>query len=362
MLKKLDLYIIKKYLTSFFFTIILITMVSVVIDLSERIAKFISQPCTLHEIVFDYYLNFIPYINGQLWPLFALIAVIFFTSRIANDSEIIAILSSGVSYYRILVPYIVASSIIAGLFWYGKNYLIPRSTKIKNEFESTYLTHSQKQVLSSNVHFFVSPNEKVYIRYYKAKDSTAHSFRLERIEDGKLTYLLKAQKLKLKELPDKWTTDNYEERYFNGDNERYIIHKKTMLDTVFGFTPNDFVRHSKQKEMMTSGDLREFIEIERSRGLGAAKKYETELHRRSADPFTIIILTLIGFAVSSRKIRGGVGLNLALGIILGASFVVVAQFSETFSTNLSMSPALGAWMPNIIFFIIALVLIKKNSR
>lgn len=362
MFKKLDAYLIKKYLSSFFFTIILISMVSVVIDLSERIAKLISQPCTLHEIVFDYYLNFIPYINGQLWPLFALIAVIFFTSRIANDSEIIAILSSGVSYYRILVPYLIASSIIAGLFWYGKNYLIPRSTKVKNEFETQYFTKSMKQVLSSNVHFFVNPNEKVYIRYYKEKDSTAHSFRLERIENGKLTYLLKASKLKLKELPDKWTTDSYEERYFDGDKEQYVIHKKTKLDTVFGFTPNDFVRHSKQKEMMTSGDLREFINIEKSRGLGAAKKFETELHRRNADPFTIIILTLIGFAVSSRKIRGGVGLNLSIGIILGALFVVIAQFSETFSTNLSMPPALGAWMPNIIFFIIAILLLRKNSR
>lgn len=362
MIKKIDLYIIKKYLTAFFFTIILITMVSVVIDLSERIAKFLSMDCTWQEVIFDYYLNFIPYINGQLWPLFALIAVIFFTSRIANDSEIIAILSSGVSYYRILVPYLIASGIIASLFWYGKNYVIPRSTKIKNEFESKYITRSQKTVLSSNVHFFVNPDEKVYIRYYKQKDSTAHSFRLERIIDGKLTYVLKTNKLKLIEPPDRWGAKSYEERFFDGDRERFVIHKEAELDTTFGFTPDDFVRHSKQMEMMTTSDLREFISIERSRGLGTAKKFETELHRRNADPFTIIILTLIGFAVSSRKIRGGVGLNLAIGIVLGAIFVVVAQFSETFSTNLSLSPALGAWMPNIIFFVIAILLLRKNSK
>ncbi len=362
MLKKIDRYIIGKYLSSFFFTIVLITMVSVVIDLSERIAKFLSQDCTWQEVVFDYYVNFIPYINGQLWPLFALIAVIFFTSRIASDNEIIAILSSGVSYNRVLVPYLIASSIIAALFWYGKNYVIPRSTKIKNEFESKYISRNQKKVLSNNVHFFLSPTEKVYIRYYKQKDSTAHSFRFERIENGKLVYVLKAGKLKLKELPNRWSTSKYEERFFDGNKERFIKHDKTELDTTFEFTPDDFVRHSKQMEMMTSDKLKEFIDVERTRGLGTAKKFETEMHRRNADPFTIIILTLIGFAVAARKARGGIGLNLAVGIILGAGFVVLAQFSETFSTNLSLHPALGAWMPNIIFFLVALYLLSKGQK
>lgn len=336
-------------------------MVSIVISVSERLDKFLNQDCTLHEIIFDFYLNFIPWINGQLWPLFALISVIFFTSRLANDSEIVAILSSGVSFKRLMVPYLISSCLLAAMFWYGKNYLIPRSTKVKNEFESKYFSKLQKQTLSNNVHFYVNPNEKVYIRYYKERDSTAYSFRLERFKEGNLVYILKSPKLKLKETPNVWTMQGYEERYFTGTSESFNLQKETHIDTALNFTPDDFVRHTKQMEMMTTSDLKDFIEIEKSRGLGSAKQFVTELQSRNASPFTLIILTMIGFALSSRKIRGGMGLNLAIGVVLGSLYVVLAQFSLVFANTLFSDSSIGVWIPNIIFSTVAVFLLFRAS-
>ncbi len=363
MLKKLDWYIIKKYLSTFFFTVLMITMVAIVIDISDRIDKFIDQPCTLNEIIFDYYLPFIPWINGLLWPLFAMMAVIFFTSRLARDSEIISILSAGVSYRRILVPYIIAGSFIAGLLWIGANYVIPNSTKKKNEFESKYISKAQNQTLSNDVHFFLSETEKVYIRYYRKKDSSAHTFRHETFDlEGNLVQTIKASKLKLREYPDKWTLEGYEKRWFNGDKERIFKGGRDKLDTTFNFSPDDFVRHSKQMEMMTTDDLKEFIQIERSRGIGAAKKFEVELYKRTADPFTIIILTLLGVVFASRKARGGMGIHLALGVITGSLYVVLSKFSVTFSNNMSLSPLLGVWIPNIFFGILAIYLLTRAQK
>ena len=362
MLKTLDRYIIKKYLSTFLFTVFLITMVSMVIDFSEKIAKFLDQPLTAKQIIMDYYLPFIPWINGLLWPLFALIAVIFFTSRMARNSEIMSMLNAGVSFRRLMVPYMIAGFVIAGALWVLNNYVIPRSSKLKIEFEAEYLRKSQRSTMSYDVHFFLDPNSKVYIRYYRERDSSAQTFRLEKYSDGRLNYLLKANRLKLKELPNLWTLKDYEIHTINGLEEEMLVGAGQSMDTVFNFTPRDFIRYSKQMEMMTSADLIEFIYIEKSRGLGTAKKFQIELHRRTADPVTVLILTLIGVAVASRKVRGGMGFHLAIGVILGAAFVVLSKFSVTFANNLSLSPGLGVWIPNGIFLAIALYLGFKAQK
>lgn len=337
-------------------------MIAITIDFFEKVDKFMRDNVTTQEIIFDYYLNFIPWINGLLWPLFAMLAVIFFTSRMAKDSEIIAILSSGVSYYRMLLPFMVAASIIAGLLWLGNNYVIPNSTKIKNEFESKYIKKSNKQTLSNDIHFFTNPNEKVYIRYFRLRDSTPQNFRLERFADHQLVYLLKARSLKLKERPNLWTLNNYEIHTFDGIKEKLIVGKGEKMDTTLNFAPEDFIRYTKQMEMMTTGDLRKYIAAEQSKGIDTAKKFLVELHRRTADPFTILILTLLGVAVASRKVRGGMGFHLAAGVVLGASFVIISKFSTTFSSNLSLSPAIGVWLPNMVFAVIAFVMIWRTQK
>lgn len=362
MFKKIDLYIIRKYLGSFFFTMLLISLMAVVIDFSEKINRFIDAELGIGQILGEYYLNFLPWINGMMWPLFSLIAVIFFTSRLAKNSELIAFLSSGVSFNRIMVPYLVAASIIAGILWVGKNYLIPHSCKIKNDFESEYLRKNSKKTLNNDIHFFLSPDEKLYIRYYRRSDTTAQSFRLERFEDNRLVEVLKAERLVFKEKPNVWTLQDYSIRSFAGLDEELVISDGEKKDTVLDLTPEDFIRNTKLMENMTTRDLNAYIDRERERGLGDAKAFLIEKHLRNSQPFTILILTIIGFAISSRKVRGGMGLHLAIGIILGAAFVIVSKFAATFSNNLSLSPALGAWLPNILFGLIALYIVQRSQK
>lgn len=362
MLKKLDIYIIKKYLSTFVFTILMITMIAIAIDFFEKINKFLVDTVTTREIIFEYYLNFIPWINGLLWPLFAMLAVIFFTSRMASDTEIVAMLSAGISYKRIMRPLLIAACVIAVAHWVGKNYLIPKSNKIKGEFESEHIRRSNKQTLDDNTHFFLNPNEKVYIKYFRRSDSTANTFRYEKFEEGKLIYILKARKLDFKEMPNLWTLKDYEYHKFDGLKEEMVIMHGETMDTTFNFTPKDFFRYSNQMEMMSTSDLRQFINEEEKRGIDTAKKFKTELYSRSADPFTIIILTIMGFAIASRKTRGGMGFHLASGVILGSAFVIIQKFSMTFSINLGLYPMLGAWIPNIVFGIITVFLVRNAQK
>ncbi len=360
-MKKLDLYIIKKFLGTFFYSVLLITLVSIVIDFSEKIEKLLDRP-TFYEIVFEYYLNFIPWINGLLWPLFALLSVVFFTSRMAKNSEIISMLSSGMSYRRILLPYFIGSSFLAALLWIGNNYIIPRSSKIKNDFETEYFWKGNNKTLGNNIHCYLNPEEKIYIRYYRKKDSSGQTFRFERFKDKDLSYIIKAKKIKIKEAPNTWTLFDYEKRTFNGLDESILVAKGESMDTTLNLTPKDLIRNINLMENMSSSELRSFINVEKERGLGTAKKFTIELHRRTADPFTIIILTILGVAIASRKVRGGLGIHLALGIVAGACFVIISRFSVTFAHNLNIPPALGIWVPNILFTILAFVLVSRAQK
>ncbi len=361
-MKILDWYIVKKYLSTFFFTILLITMIAITIDYFERVDKFMNSSLTAKEIITDYYFHFIPWINGLLWPLFALLAVIFFTSRLAKNSEIISILSAKVSYARLIRPYMIGAGILATLLWLGNNYVIPRSNRLKNEFESQYIRASSKQTLDHNIHFWLSPNEKVYIRSFSSSDTVGRTFRLERFADDKLVYVLKANKIKFKKPPDVWRLESYERRTFTDNSESLTRYDDAFLDTTFNFIPEDFTRYTKQMEMMNTSDLRAFLKYEKDKGLDSGKKYEIELYRRTADPCTIFILTLIGVAVASRKVRGGMGFHLAAGIVIGAIFVILSKFSTTFSTNMSLPPLIGVWIPNIIFSVIAAYLVKTAQK
>ncbi len=361
-MKILDWYIIKKYLSTFFFTMMLITMIAITIDYFERVDKFINAELSAKEIIMEYYLHFVPWINGLLWPLFALLAVIFFTSRMAKNSEIISILSAKVSYARFIRPYMIAGGILALLLWVGNNYVIPKSNRLKNEFESEYIYKSAKTTLNHNIHFWLSPTEKVYIRSYTTSDSSGRTFRLERFVDNKLVYALKANKIKFIGLPNKWKLEGYEIRTFNDMSENLILKPTEHKDTTFSFVPKDFTRYTKQMEMMNTSDLREFLKYEQEKGLNSGKKYSIELYRRTADPFTIFILTLIGVSVASRKVRGGMGFHLAAGVVIGAVFVIISKFSMTFSTNLALPPGIGVWIPNMFFSVVAFFLVKNAQK
>ncbi len=333
-----------------------------VIDFSEKVEKFLNEEISWKEIVFDYYVNFIPWINGLLWPLFVLIAVIFFTSRLAKNSEIISVLAAGVSYRRLLVPYLVSAFILSTILWIGNNYIIPNSTEVKNTFENTYIWRGNQKTLNENVHFFINPNEKAFVRYFRLRDSTMIDFRAETFEEGKLVKILKAKRLTYKTASDTWELRDFTVRKFDGLNEQYEEVNGQSVDTTFAFTPEDFIRYSNDMEMMTTKELKEFIDYERDKGIGNSKKYLVEYYRRTADPFTIIILTIIGVSLASRKVRGGLGINLALGLILGSLFVLISKFSITFAYGQTLTPLIGIWIPNIIFTGVAIFLFFKAQK
>lgn len=340
----------------------LITVVSIVINYSENVHRFINAEVGFITVMKDYYIYYIPWINGLMWPLFSLIAVIFFTSRLAKSTEIVATLSSGISIYRLLVPYIIAGSLIASLLWVGKNYIIPHSNKVKHTFESDVLNKSHKKTLINDIHFFIGPEEKVYIKKYIKRDTSVLVFRVEKFSEGKLVEVLRAEKLSFKAEPKTWTIKNYDIRKINGLNESIFVAQGEELDTTFNLTPEDFTRNTKGMENMTTIDLIDYIDRKQKSGIGVEKNFIVEYHLRNAQPFAIIILTIIGFAVASRKVRGGMGLHLAIGVIIGSCYVVISQFSSTFSNNLSLSPGLGAWIPNIIFGLVAIYLLFKAQK
>ncbi len=368
MLKKLDQYIIVKYLKTFFFTVLIFTMVSVIIDFSNQVDNFLEEACTLEEILVDYYLAFIPWINGLLFPLFALIAVIFFTSRMAYNSEIISILNAGVSFRRMMVPYLVASSLICVLHLIGNHYIIPLGNKYKVDFEHTYIYKSEDKGQTRDVHLLLGKDEanntqsKAYIRFYRKRDTSAKDLILEQFKDNRLTYRLKAKSAEWLSPPNHWRLKDYEVRTFDDTSEEMIFGIRQTIDTALNLYPEDFVFYENDKLTLTTPELRRAIALEKQRGVKTTKSYAIEIFRRTAEPFTIIIVTLIGMVIASRKVRGGMGLHLALGIALGASYVFLSKFSTTFATNQTLPAVIAVWVPNIIFSGILIFLISKAQK
>ena len=341
---------------------LLITLVAMVVDFPERIDKFLSGPMTLNEILFDYYLNFIPWINGLLWPLFALLSVIFFTSRMAKDTEFVAMLSSGINYYRILVPFLIGGAIITVIHLFSNNVVIPRSTKIKGEFENKYLYESQKKILSDNVYFYLDPHTVTYFRYYRKRDTSALDFRLENYDSNKLVNVIVADRISLKKEPNTWTIHGYYIRKIKKMNEQLEVKRGEQMDTVLNLYPNDFVHYDNLPMLMTSGEMRDYIEYEKQKGLSSAIKLEVELQRRNADPVSILFLTMLGFGIAARKSREGIGWNLALGVAVGGLYVVASKFSITFANSLDIDPILSVWLPNIIFGIVSIVAVFLGQK
>ena len=361
-IKILDRYIFLKYISTFFFTVLLFTMISVVIDFSEKVEDFLHESCTAHEIIFDYYVNFIPHINWLLWPLISLISVIFFTSRLAHNSEIISVLNAGISFKRLQYSYLSAAFLITAIHLLGNHYLIPQANKKRLKFEHTYIYKNSDQGKTENVHLFVGSDTKVYLRFYNKSDKTARDFRLEKFKGPNLIYLLKAKSASWNEKKESWTLSNTEERSFNGLKETIKIDRSGSKDIKINLFPSDFVKYQNQKEMQTSGELLAYIAKQDERGSGIGKPFEIEFHRRTADSASIIILTLIGVAVAARKVRGGMGLHLAIGIGLGALYVFLSRFSITFAQNDSLPSVIGVWIPNIMFIAVSIYLNLKAQK
>lgn len=363
MLKIIDRYILRRYLLTFFFIVILMSMLAVVIDFAEKVEDF-TQPDgpTTNEVIFDYYLNFIPYITSLLFPLYALIAVIYFTSRMAANSEIIAIIGNGVNFYRLLFPYLLGAFIISGIHFYANHYIFPISNKSRTQFENTYIWKHNFKGPTENIHLFSSKNEEIYIQHYNRRDSTARNFSLMRYDSTGLErpYTLSAHRIKLIAYPNTWRIFDYHIRYVDGLDER--IEKGSQMDTTLNLRSADLAKRDNWKDAMTSPRLSEYISEELEKGSGMVLPFQVEYYRRSADPFTIIVLTIIGLSISSRKTRGGMGWDLVIGMIISSLYIFMTKFSMTFSTHGGLPPILGVWVPNAIFSVVAVYMLLNAQK
>ncbi len=357
----IDRYIIKNFLNTFFFAVLIFTMVAIVIDFSERIDDFLEGTMSLKRIIFEYYLNFIPQINAMLWPLFTLLSVIFFTSRLANNSEILSILNSGASFQRIMRPYLIAASGLAFIHLIGNHFIIPNANRIKVNFENQFVYTHDRDSKHDNIHLFLNKDTKIFIKYSTLSDSIVHGFGMERFdENGQLEDELTADLARWVTESQSWKMENVRTRHFDGLNETF--QQFARKDTVIALHPRDLVRRDNLKTTMITPRLIQFINEERAKGTGAYMSYRVEAHRRSSESFSIIILTCIGMAVAARKTRGGMGLHLATGSVIGALFIVTTRFAGTLSTNAGLHPFWGAWLPNILFTFVVIYLVKKAQQ
>ncbi len=359
MIKKLDIYIIKKFLGTFFFAIVLIISIAVVFDITERIDDFIEKSISFEEIIFDYYFNFIPYFINLFTALFTFIAVIFFTSKMAYDTEIIAILSSGVSFRRMLWPYFVSALLIAVFSFMLNAYIIPPANKGRNDFSEKYL-QSPYRNYDRDIHRQVEPGVFVYMERYNVSNQVGYKFSMEKFIDGQLVSKLMADYVKWDEETEKWTAHNYYIRHTDGLNEELLKGKE--VDTVLNLTPSNFNFRNQIIESMTSPELNRFIEQERQLGVENVEAYLIEKHRRWSDPFSVFILALIGVSLSSRKVRGGSGLHIGVGLALSFTYILFMRVTSQFAIKGSLDPMLASWIPNMVYAVIGMVLYRMAPK
>jgi lipopolysaccharide export system permease protein len=356
--KIIDWYIIKKFLGTYIFTILLIIAVAVTLDINTKIDSFIKNSAPTHAIVFDYYLNFIPYFVNAFSPLFVFIAVIFFTSKLADDSEIIAMLSSGLSFDRLVRPYMISAAVIALSTLFLNSYVIPPGNIKRIEFENKYV-RNKKIDYGRNIQFQVEPGVIAYFDQFDNFTSMGRSFSLDRFNDKELVSRLTARSITW-DSAYHWSISDYVIRDFVGMREKITAGDK--IDTVLTIVPSDFMIQINDSEKMTTPQLKTYINRQKKRGIGNIQLFEIEYYKRYAMVFSAFILTIIGVSLSSRKIKGGMGLNIGIGFLLSFSYVLFMQVSSSFAVSGLMSSFVAVWIPNIMFSFIAVYLYKKAPR
>lgn len=356
MFKILDGYIIRKFLGTYVFAIILILAITIMFDINEKLDAFLKAP--LKATVFDYFVNFLPYFANQFSPLFTFIAVIFFTSKLADNSEIIAMLSSGMSYRRFMRPYLVSATVIAIATYLLSAYIIPPANVKRIEYTNTYVKNKRVDY-GTNIQMKVADSEIAYMSRYDALTKTGYKFSLEKFDKKKLVSRLTAQQIRWDTLYN-WQVRDYMIRDFSGTRE--TIQRGTTLDTVIPFEPRDFLIAKNDHETMSTPALQEYIKRQKERGFANIKSFEIENHRRYAMCAAAFILTVIGMSLSSRKVKGGMGLNIGIGLVLSFSYILFMTVTSTFAVSGLTSPLVAMWIPNILYLIIAALLYRKASR
>lgn len=351
MLRIIDRYIIGKFLGTFFLTLSLILSIAIVFDISEKIEDFISEGATAEEIIFDYYLNFIVYYGNLFSSMIVFIATIFFTSRLTANSEIVAILTGGVSFRRLMWPYFISATIIAGLSFGLGHYVIPKTNVKRIQFQKTYIDNREDDRFK-DIHRQIKPGHIIYFNSYNSVRKSGTQFSYEVFEDNQLRYKLKADFVKLDTATGQWALDRWAEREISPEGEEQLRTGRRK-DTIFEFKASEIVPRLYTVEMMDTPELNEFIDAEKLRGSENINFYLIEKYRRTSWPIATYVLVLIGVSISSKKTRGGLGLNVAIGLVVCVAYIFFMQVSTTFATLGNFSPLMAVWLPNIIFSFIA---------
>lgn len=357
-MKRLDWYIIRKFLGTFFFSIVLILSIAIVFDLTEKMDDFFENQVPLREIILDYYLPFIPYYTNMFSSLFIFISVIFFTSKLAGNSEIIAMMAAGVSYHRLMLPYFVSATFLFLFSFYLGGYVIPPATGKMLNFTDKYIEHFTSEN-AHNVQMEVEPGTILYIESFQKRSNTGYRASLEHFDGKTLTSRITADRILYDSL-NYWHLENYIRRDFEGMREQMT--RGTRLDTIIPVQPYELFITAEQAQEMTNTELRDYMEKQAARGAGNIQAFETEYHKRWASPIGAFIMTLLGVTMSSKKVRGGMGKNLGIGIVLTAAYILFSTVSTTFSVNGVMSPFMSAWLPNFVFLAIGIVLYIRALR
>lgn len=363
----LDRYIIKKILTTFFYVVLILVAIVTVIDLTEKIEKFVVNDLSRREIM-GYYADFIPWIAGLISPITVFIAIVYVTSRMAAHTEIIAILSSGVSFRRLLLPYFIAAGIIASLSFYLNGWVIPKSNRERLVFEMQYLKKTSTGS-RNNIHMQIEPNVMMYVQFFNNQSNSGTQFSLERFDDNRLVEKLSAENIRWDSAKQKWTLNHWRMKKVDTlFNKRNIgdgfkpSDQGDKLDTTLAILPKDFESNERGYDGMTIDELTQQIEKMRFRGSTGVETYEVEKQIRYASPFTIFVLVFMGALVSARKSRGGTGFQIALGFLLSFIFILFFTMTRTFAETGSLSPMLAAWLPNLVFGTLAIAMYKYVPR
>lgn len=359
-LKRLDRYIIGKFLGTYFFAIALIISIAVVFDINEKIDDFIKNKAPLKEIVFDYYLHFIPYYSNLFSPLFVFIAVIFFTSKLAENSEIIAMFSTGMSFKRMMYPYMISAAIISMVTFYLNAEMIPVGSRVRLNFEHKYV-RKHKQEFANNIQLEVDTGVIAYMERFEDFNKTGYRFSLDKFENHKLVSHLTANSISYDTTAvNKWIIRDYVIRDLRGMKENIV--SGSQMDTIINMEPQDFLIMRGQQETMTSSELAHYIASQKQRGFANIKIFEVEYYRRIAMSFAAFILTTIGLALSSKKVKGGMGMNLGIGLGLSFSYILFQTISSTFAVNGNFPAIIAVWIPNFLYLLIAIYLYRKAPK
>jgi lipopolysaccharide export system permease protein len=359
-MKLLDRYIIKKYLGTFVFMLSLLTSIAIVIDITEKIDEFIASELSVWTIVSQYYIHFIPWIVMMLAPIFVFISVVYFTSKLTSDSEVIAILAGRVSFYRLLYPYLLTASMLAGLFYMTNHYWLPNSNKKLFDFTNEYTSGSVEKS-KENVHFQYKKDTLIYAQSWNDLDKSGYKFTLEVFEGRMMIYKLSADKIFWDTLKNNWRVESFVERKVINEQEDEIKDEDTK-NFNWGFKPMDFLVQINIKESMTTPELEKFIREQNAKGAENLQFYEIEKYKRTAVPVSTIILTIIAFAMTTKKRRNGMGIYIVAGLAISGIYIMIQQFSAVFSTKGNLEPIWGAWIPNIFFAVLAIILIWRSPK